>query len=459
MNQSIFLLIFFALGAIYFLVGYFSRKNIKTRQDYYVANRSLGVFQITSNLIATQIGGGFILGSGAMAYSDGLAGFFYSAGIVVGFLLLSLGVASRLQQYKVITTAEIFQVYYRSDFLQSLASVLSMVTLFGILVAQAVGFKSLIFSMGFSNWVFVSFWLLVVIYTMLGGMKAITNNDMVQLLVIVVVFGGLFVSSLTQEQASLSILFNVTQYNGLKESLSRTSLVSVLIAPALFSLMEQDLAQRFFAARTKQVASGSALVAGVFLLGFSVVPVYFGVLAKTVLPSIPPEMNPVLVFLQQNTSQVIYSFAICAVCAAIVSTADALINGVGAHLNTDFSWKLSKNSELIFAKGSSLLIGTVALIASYFVPQSVLSVIINSYEISVSGLLAPLLAALFRWPCGKGAAFFSAFMGLSSYGVLTWMGDSSWKVVLAFGGGLFGLFVGWGYEKLNFLISEGKDSC
>ena len=48
----------------------------------------------------------------------------------------------------------------------------------------------------------------------------------------------------------------------------------------LAALAEQDLAQRFFAARTKKIATLSALLTGGFMILFALVPIYFGMQAK-----------------------------------------------------------------------------------------------------------------------------------------------------------------------------------
>lgn len=104
MNSYVFLGLFFALGLIYFSIGIRNRKFIKNSSDYFVAGRSLGLLQLSANLIATQLGGGLILGTAASAYSSGLYALLYPLGIALGFVLLGSGIAGRLQACEAITT-------------------------------------------------------------------------------------------------------------------------------------------------------------------------------------------------------------------------------------------------------------------------------------------------------------------------------------------------------------------
>ena len=54
MNTILFLTLFSALGALYFYLGIRASKKVTTDDDYYIANSQLGIWQISSNLIATQ---------------------------------------------------------------------------------------------------------------------------------------------------------------------------------------------------------------------------------------------------------------------------------------------------------------------------------------------------------------------------------------------------------------------
>ncbi len=446
MNTLLFLTVFTLLGALYFILGYRASRKVETDTDYFVANRQLGLWQISSNLIATQLGGGMLLGTAASAYVAGYYGILYTLGMALGFVLLSCGIAARLQRFKVTTTAQLFETQYNSPTLKKIASLLSIVTLFGILIAQVVGFKSLMAAVGFGAWYIVlPFWLSVVGYTMIGGLRAITINDMVQLCVITITFGSIFVIGLWQEPSIIGAFTSLIGSQSLftPEQVSFASICGIILMPALFSLIEQDLAQRFFASRSAIVATGSAINAAVFLLMFSVIPVFLGMKAKLSGLAIPEGANPLLVILEANTSSVIFAFALCAIVAAIVSTADALMNGISANITQDFTLaRLGNWNKLTISKLTTLCIGIASLIASYFVPQNIVGIIISSYEISVSCLLVPLLFCYFKKEVKKSAAIGALIAGILGFMVFRFYPVVVPKEIMALGASLVGYAIG-----------------
>lgn len=419
MNTLLFLTVFTLLGALYFVLGLRASRKVTTDTDYFVANRQLGLWQISANLIATQLGGGMLLGTAASAYVAGYYGILYTLGMALGFILLSCGIAARLQQFKVTTTAQLFETQYNSPLLKKIASLLSIATLFGILIAQVVGFKSLMAAVGFGAWYIVlPFWISVVAYTMIGGLRAITINDMVQLCVITLTFGSIFVASLLSEPSLGAAFSSLLDAQPLftPERLSLASLCGVILMPALFSLIEQDLAQRFFASKSKFVATISAFNAAIFLLLFSIIPVYLGMKAKLSGLVIPEGANPLLVILEASTSSIVFAFALCAIVAAIVSTADALMNGISANITQDFTLaRFGDWNKLTISKITTLCIGLTSLVASYFVPQNIIGIIISSYELSVGCLLVPLLFCYFKKEVKKNAAFGAIAFGLIGF--------------------------------------------
>ena len=122
----LFLSIFIGLGLVYLMIGLFVSRGIKTKEDYFLAGRKLGLLPLTFTLIATQVGGGMMLGTAAESYKLGYFGIFYTLGISLGFLILGLGLASKLRSFNVSTTAELFETKYRSVFLRKVASLLSV---------------------------------------------------------------------------------------------------------------------------------------------------------------------------------------------------------------------------------------------------------------------------------------------------------------------------------------------
>jgi len=419
MNISLFIIISSLLTVLYFFVGLYASKNINSTSDYFLAGRNLGLGSIAFTLIATQLGGGMLLGTAQEAYQSGLYGILYTLGMAIGFLILASGVAAKMQTLGVSTTAELFETKYKSASLKRLASLLSVITMSGVLLAQVVGSKALIIGLGVNNEpLFIGLWIFIIAYTMIGGLYAVVLTDIVQVLIILAVFLAIFGYSLWLEPSSFFTWKGLTdiQSQFAQTKMGLSEFVATLSMPIFFSLIEQDLAQRFFAARTKTVATLSALIAGLCLILFSLVPIYLGVKAKLLGLPLAPGASPLIPVLELLTNELVLVLAVCAIIAAITSTADSLLCAISSNIALDFnlSWTGIKDpvkrSQLI-----TLIIGITALLASYFVPQEIIPILIESYAISVSCMLVPLLFAYFKKEVKKEAAVAAVVAGLVTF--------------------------------------------
>src|SRR5206468_1706915 len=113
----------------------------------------------------------------------------------------------------------------------------------------------------------------------------------------------------------------------------------------------------FFASRTRMVACISALCAGVFLILFSLVPVYFGVKARLLGLPATAGSSPLMPAIAALTNDVVLMLATCGVIAAICSTADTLLCAISSNLVQDFSVRrMGADEEL---KESKIITGLV----------------------------------------------------------------------------------------------------
>ncbi len=420
MNTLLFFGLFAALALFYTILGFLASTRVNTTADYFLAGRNLGLFPVTMTLVATQIGGGMLLGTSENAYLYGLYGLLYTVGMTLGFFMLAAGFASKLQSLNVATTAEIFEQKYNSPVLKKIASLLSIITMSGILIGQIVGSRTIISSLNLgagTEFIFIAFWLFIILYTMAGGLKAVVITDVFQVLLIMAIFIGVFLYSLLYGPpfAWESIATMQREMFGTLP-LSINTLVATISMPALFSLIEQDLAQRFFAARTKRIAALSALCSCILLILFALIPIYFGMQAKLLGVQVPAGISPLIPTIELLTNELMVIFCLCAIIAAITSTADSLLCAISSNVAQDFELRLiGFSNTLTRSKLITLIVGIMALVASYFVPQNIITILIDSYAISVSCLLVPLVWAYFSKKVSKQAAIFSIISGLIAF--------------------------------------------
>lgn len=414
MNPYIFLATFLGLAVIYFLVGWRESKNINTVSDYFLAGRKLGFAAVTSTLIATQLGGGMLIGTSQKAYEIGLFGILYTVGIAIGFILLALGFASKLQSMNISTVSEIFKKYYKSVTLSQFASLISIASLCGLLIGQIVASKTLISSLSISSEIpFVLFWISIIGYTVLGGLQAVVATDIIQVFLIFIIFTGIFIYSIFKDPSSIKSLIS---YNSKLNYQEMVDLSPTLIMTFLYALIEEDLAQRFFASKSKFIASASALVSGLFIIAFSCIPIYFGIQAKILGLTVPQGGSPLIAFMEVNLPDIVLALALCSLVAAITSTADSLLCAMSSNICQDFELSFLKiKNKVDRSRIVSLIIGIIALIGSYFVPNNIINVLVGSYELSICALLVPIIASMFNTKHYTESATGSVITGLSFY--------------------------------------------
>lgn len=393
MNTTVFLLFLFGLQAICFLVGRRSAKGLNTQEDYFLAGKGIRFFPLLMTFLATQVGGGLVLGSAEEAYQFGWSVLCYPLGAGLGLIALGLGIGRKLSKLPISTVAQIFEVFYRSPSLKKVASSLSIITLFMILVAQIVGSNKFITSMGVENPVwFIAFWGIVITYTALGGLKAVVATDVVQAVFFIAVFFLAFVYAVY-----FAPIYNIAGIGADNERFvfDTSKLCGWLFMPLLFMVIEQDMGQRCFSAHSPNTVSKATLWAGICTLIIGVIPVFFGILAKNLGIEAPKGASILMAAVMQTTNPVITAMVGCAILAAVISTADSLINAISSNLSQDFAFASSQEKNIRNAQLISAAIAIIGIFFSFYF-NSIVDILIQSYELSVGCLFIPIVTALFR---------------------------------------------------------------
>lgn len=364
-------------------------------------SRELSFLPLCLTLVATQLGGGSILGASEEAYASGWMVIFYPLGYALGLFTLALGYGSKLRQLNVSTVPEIFETVYRSRELRLISSFISILSLYFIFVAQGIAARKFLASINFEEpiW-FAIFWLVFVFYTVMGGFKAVVNTDIIQTTFIIF---GLTIALLCLDVETISSsLDNATLSSA---TFSDIPWVAWLLMPFCFMLIEQDMAQRFFAARNTKIISPAAIIAALLILFGSAVSILFGILANSQSIAISTEGSILIKVITEMTNPVITSLFMATIIMAIASTADSLLCSISSQLYCDFleKRKLSQKSGLNISRLITFAIGVSALVLVYLF-DNVLNVLILSYELSVSTLFVPItIAVIFKKPSQKGA--------------------------------------------------------
>jgi SSS family solute:Na+ symporter len=424
----------FIIFGIYFscvlAVGiYFYRKN-QNREDYYVGGRNISASHIGMSIVATDVGGGFSIGLGGLGFVMGISGSWLLFTGLVGAWMAAVLIIPRIKKIDAENGMLTYPDFLRNRYGANVAlaaALISGIGYLGFTGAQILAGAKLAAGTIFSDITFMkplnlALYIMagiVLIYTVLGGIKAVIYTDTVQW---VILLGGLLL---------LGVPFSVSEVGGfqaLKEnlpeeffSLSNISLIQFLnwfftIVPIWFIAM--TLYQRIYSCKNEKDAKRAFYLAGILeypVMAF--LGVFLGMTARIFFPNAEPEMAmPML--LKDVLPIGITGIVIASYFSAIMSTADSCLIASSGNFTNDIieRYFLKNNSDKFLIRVSqivTLVIGGLTLIiASSF--TTVLEIILHAYSFMVAGLFVPTLGAYFWEKSDSSAALSAMIVGGSS---------------------------------------------
>ncbi|HSI75983.1 MAG TPA: sodium:solute symporter family protein [Lunatimonas sp.] len=424
------LLIFIIYMILMLGVGFYFMKRNTGQDDYFVGGRNVGSWHIGLSVVATDVGGGFSVGLGGLGFAMGISGswmlFTGLLGAWLAAVFLIPVVKSSPAFEKFYTLPQIFDHLFDKR-VGIVAAVICFVGYLGFTSSQLLAGAKL--ASGTFDGLQLSTALLVmgviaVVYTVLGGLKAVIYTDTIQWIILLMgfIFIGLPVS-----------YYHVGGWEVIRRTLpseyfSLTNLTwqdlanwGITIMPIWFVGM--TLYQRIFASRDVKSAKKAWYIAGVFewpIMAF--MGVSLGVLAKVAFEldmiavaedTLDPEMGlPIL--LSTVLPVGIMGLMMSAYFSAVLSTADSCLMAASGNLTTDIFGKYLKNKSdttvMRLSQLFTLLIGIVALLIALQM-TNVLELMLYSYAFMVSGLFIPILAGLFWNMRSPTAALVSMVLG------------------------------------------------
>lgn len=392
--------ILLGMALIYLAVGLWAASSIRTLQTYFLADRNLGIFKLTIALIASQLGSGIILGTAERGYLIGFKALLYMAGLSTGLIILGLGLAARIRSLNLNTIPEIFETYYHSKNLKMLASTVSIVSLWGILVAQIVASKEVFAALSITDfYIITTIWISVIAYSMLGCLTSLVFVNVLQVLFFVSIF--LLASKwLIPKTFFKFISFEKLQYiqhRLFKIPTERSALIATFFIPTLYTMIEQDTAQKIFAAKTKITAAISCILAAIGLISISALIITFTIVSKIENVNVTTGINPLLLILQESCPSVIFITLLCAILGGIMTTASSLLCAINSNVIQDFTQYLHfQRAKLWTVKTIALCIGLSALLFAHIISWDILTILEQSYRLFVVCFFIPIMIAYIK---------------------------------------------------------------
>ncbi len=398
---------------------FFMRKN-KTTDDYYVGGRKLSSLHIGLSVVATDVGGGFSIGLGGLGFTMGLSGsWLLFTGLLGAWLsgVLLIPRVSGIARRKGFLSFPQFLEYKYNKTVALLAGLISAIGYLGFTSSQILAGAKLA-SSTFPSLSLDSALLVMgaiaVIYTVLGGLKAVIYTDTVQWIVLMV---GLIFVALPFTYYKIGGL-DVVEDTLSPEFLSLTNIKWQQFVNWMFTIIPiwfigMTLYQRIYASRDTKTAKKAWFFAGLFeypIMAF--IGVLLGMFARVAMENnmlpgyhignLDAEMGlPVL--LRTILPVGLMGIVLSAYFSAVMSTADSCLMASSGNILADVLKMHNRPNSVRLSQILTLIIGSVALILAYSM-TSVLDLMLHSYSFMVSGMIIPVMMALFiKSPSSKAA--------------------------------------------------------
>ena len=429
------LLVFIAYMLSMLGIGiYFMNKN-EGASDFFLAGREMGSVHIGLSVVATDVGGGFSIGLGGLGFVMGISGSWMLFTGLIGAWISAVILIPRVKQMSTdldfYTFPDIFDHFYNSK-VAFIAGIISAIGYIGFTSSQVLAGAKLASASFIHLDIQAALYIMggiIVLYTFMGGMKAVIYTDTVQWIILMtgLIFVGIPVSYFALGGWS-AISHAVPDKMFSLSNISWQQILNwgITIIPIWFVGM--TLYQRIYASRTEKEAKKAWYLAGLFewpimafmgvLLGLlgkvAAMQGMFNYLGHETVASMDPELG--LPMLLRTVLPVgLMGVMMSAYFSAIMSTADSCLIAASGNVTSDilrkiFKWEHDDDKLLRISQIVTLVLGVLALLLASFM-NSVLNLMLYSYAFMVSGLLIPILGALFWEGSTATGALWSMIVG------------------------------------------------
>ena len=410
-------------------VGFYASHKIKNNTDFALAGRNIRFPLLLGTLIGTSIGAASTLGKAGKAYEIGISLFLATMAYAVGLFLFGL-MAPAIHRAKIWNVPDALFLRYGSAvrLVFAITMMLSVTALFGTqLIATGLAITSVMIDINITySEAIIAAGVIMVIYTILGGLLAVAYTDLIQTVVMLIAIGILLPIYIISDLGIDLTMSNLTPpENNFWGGLTPIYIVSIIIIDLLFSLIDPSLWQRAAAAKNPQVIRKAMFVTSGIYVYWSFVIVFLGTMASHILPDLTNRSGgidaaiPELILLYMPAG--IKGLCLAAMIAIMMSTADTALLIAGTCFSRDIYRPLKPSANdatlLKVTRVVITIIGSLGIIFALYM-QNIFELVLLSTAIFVSGAFVPTMAALFWHKATKVGAIISSSVAAISVIVL-----------------------------------------
>jgi SSS family transporter len=427
--------------AVYFLVtiaiGLWAAQRVKNSRDYLVAGRSLPLYMNMATVFATWFGAETVLSVSATFARDGLGGIVADPfGSSFCLFFVALFFARAFYRMDLLTIGDFYRKRY-SKSVEVVTSVAITASYLGWTSAQltALGLVISVLSGGsidLGSGIFIGA-LIVLGYTIWGGMWSVALTDLFQTVVILIGLTAVAVlvgnmaggPSKVISAAAEAGKFDFWPKGGTKEWLAFAAAWATL---AIGSIPQQDVFQRVTSAKDERTAVMGSLFGGAAYFCFAFVPLFIAYAALVIDPGFEKlfsnddarEIQRILPSLiLERTPMWAQVFFFGALLSAILSTASGALLAPTALFTENvirpFAPRLGDKQFLLLLRTVLVLFTLAALLFALNSRSTMYEMVQNAYKVTLVSCIVPLAFGIYWRRANNAGAMLSVLFGLASW--------------------------------------------
>jgi SSS family solute:Na+ symporter len=409
-------------------IGVWARKYVEDMTGYIVAGRRVRVSLGVATLVATELGTVTFVYFGELGYVSGFACFFLGIASFIAYIVVGKTgfIIEGLRKYRVMTIPEFYELRYSRPVrliggtLLFLGGVLNMgifLKFDGIFLTEVMGFGPEALAV-----IMTIMLLVVVLYTILGGMVSIVVTDFMQF--VVLAFGMLVATvavlwsvDLVDMTAAVERTFGNAGFDpSVNPRFGWTFIVWILLSTIAAGALWQPGTSKALASESPESAKKVFFYAGLTFAGRAMIPMFWGVAALAYFgPGLdsPAAMPRLLAYVVPTG---FLGLLVAGLLAASMSTYSSYLlawssvfarDVLGSMRKTDFS----ERATVMIIRISAGVIGVFLLVFGllYKIPDTAFQYLAVTGAIYTAGALGAVVAGLY-WPRANAVGAYASLI-------------------------------------------------
>ena len=354
------------------IIGWISLKKTKDESDYWIAGGKLGWVLGGATLSATHTSAGTFIGTIGVIYTVGWSFGWVVLSIPLAYWFMAAFLAPRFTKVRKLTLPSFIEARYESKTARGVAGVIVLIATVIYIQAQIVAgglVSNIVFGIS-PNQGMLIFTVILLAYTMIGGMIAVVYTDFLQMVIMVlgvlitVPLGILHLDGLANLIDYVQAVKPVTfTWEGMPLAL----LFTLGLAFFLGSVATPEKVTRLYAMRDMATIRRAILFTVIFTTVINLLIFIIGLVGMTLFPLLPTGDLAMPIIAKAVLPTFIGTLMLAAITSAMMSTVDSLLLVAGSALSEDIYQNLfhpaaSRRVRLRVARIGILVVGIIPLI-------------------------------------------------------------------------------------------------